>query len=153
MRELTADHVRQARDDALHSLRSQLQGRQCRNLGGRIPLTIVKKEDHAVPFTVRAIHHTGKHVIDLLQSNLALDRVRTARARCGCSRVGLSPVGEGFGPPPGTALSGMLRLEMIVDNVGGHHLQESENGSGMLGLEGAQQATVVVAQFEIGILD
>ena len=53
----------------------------------------------------------------------------------------------------GAALSGPRRLEMVADNIGGHYLQEPINGIFMLGPERCQQVAIVLAKFQVGILD
>jgi hypothetical protein len=51
------------------------------------------------------------------------------------------------------ALLGQGKLVMIVYDVGGNDFQESENGIGKAWLEASQEAAVVLAQFEIGLLN
>src|SRR5205823_3835891 len=110
----------------------------------------IEPEDSTVPFVAGFRGATAQKIINLVQQDVALGRPKRVR------RVGRGNrfhAARALAPPSGAPLYPIERFEMIVDNIGSNHLEETEQGVRMPELEVAQYAAAVGTELQVSVLD
>ena len=147
---MTANHSRQAHENALNTFGGQSdRGDGCDLAGGK-SLAVAQPENRALSCLILSRRKLGQDLVELLElKTLAhcIKAVGASRFRAHLDwfhdrfRLACAP------------LCGQRGLEMIMDDIGRNHFQKSINGIFVAGLERPQQAAIALAELQVGILD
>ena len=132
---MTANHNCQTHEHAFHPVGGQADRWDGRDLTGTQSLAVAKPKNCALSFLILPHRELCQDLVELLELKAAAHNIKAVGA--GRFSVDLDRFRDRFRLGR-SSLCGQRRLEMIVDDIGRNHFQESKNGIFMPRLERAQ---------------